>query len=51
MTAAARLVVLAGLLLRATADALDAFARSLTAQQERCPDVIPDCVDDGSATW
>ena len=49
MTAAARLVVLAGVLLRATADALDAFARSITAQQERCPDRLPAWVDDGSA--
>ncbi len=50
MTAtAARVLVFAGLLLRATADALDAFACSLTVQQVRCPDRVPDWIDDGSA--
>lgn len=46
MTAAARLVAVAGLLLRATADALDAFARSLMAQATRVPDVIPTWLDE-----
>ncbi len=49
MTSTARLLVFAGILLRATADALDAFASSLTVQQVRCPDRVPDWVDDGSA--
>lgn len=46
MTVAARL---AALLLRATADALDAFAHSVKAQRVRCPDRLPAWVDDGSA--
>jgi hypothetical protein len=46
ITAAVRL---ASLVLRASADALEAFARSVEVQQDRCPDLIPDFVDDGSA--
>jgi hypothetical protein len=51
VTTLARLASLTAALLYATADALDAFARSLAVQQERCPDVIPAYVDDGSASW
>lgn len=51
MILASRLAFAAAVLLRATADALGAFARSIAVQQERCPDVIPDFVDDGSAEW
>lgn len=46
MTAAARLVAVAGLLLRATADACDTFARSLMVQAVHAPDVIPAWVDE-----
>lgn len=50
MTVVATLAALTGLLLCATADALDAFARSLVVQQETCPDVVPSWIDDGSAS-
>jgi hypothetical protein len=39
----------AAILLRAAAGACEAFARHLV--QPTVPDVIPDWVDDGSATW
>ncbi len=41
MTAAAGLATAAALLLRATADACEAFARTLTAHTVRAPDVVP----------
>lgn len=43
MTIAARL---AALLLRATADALDAFANSLTVQRVRVPATVPDWMNE-----
>ncbi len=45
----ARLLVFAATLLRAGADACDAFVTSLATQQIRCPDRVPDWIDDGSA--
>ena len=54
MTAAAatRLVCalmrLTGRLWIAVADEID---RAVTVERVRCPDVIPDFVDDGSAQW
>jgi hypothetical protein len=51
VTLLARLVALTALLTGATADALDAMARSLVVQQVTAPAVLPDWVDDGSAQW
>jgi hypothetical protein len=51
VTLLARLVAPTALLTRATADALDTMARSLVVQQQRCPDVLPEFVDDGTAEW
>jgi hypothetical protein len=51
VTLLARLVALTALLTRATADALDGFARSVLAQKVTAPAVLPDWVDDGSAQW
>lgn len=51
MTLLAHIAALAAVLARATADALDQFARSVITQQERCPEVLPDWCDDGSAQW
>jgi hypothetical protein len=49
VTALARVFTVAGVLLRATADAIDAFSRSVTWQLEPTPDYVPDAIDDGSA--
>ena len=41
VTVAASLATAVAVLLRATADACDAFARTLTARTVRAPDVVP----------
>lgn len=49
MSAVACLFTVAGVLLRATADALDAFAKSITWQMQPTPEYVADWCDDGSA--
>lgn len=38
--------VAVGIVMRAVSDAID---QAVTLQRDRCPDVLPDWVDDGSA--